>query len=172
MTIEIDPPTHLVLIGLLAVSSASLLLRAAVYFRRERQGGRSTYPSAWSLAQCRAIERFRLLIGLVLLSLWGTFLFTVPAIETKWPRYGVIAFVILLLFISNEWLLLLLPRNWEKFGALSRSFAIVVTFLAVWWGMTFTATGWLLAKASEPRRIHTIIGIYAAVETTSERNIY
>jgi hypothetical protein len=167
MTIEIDPPAQLVLIGLLAVSSASLFLRAIVFFQRERQHVQSTYPTAWTMAQCRAIERLRAVIGLLLLLLWLAFLFVAPAIEMRWPNHGIIAFVILLLLLSNAWLLLLLPRNWEKFGAISRSFSIVIAFLVVWWGMTFTATGWLLAKASASPlpRLHTISGVYAAVNS-------
>lgn len=166
MTIEMDPPTQVVLIGLLAVSSASLVLRSIVFFRRDRRGVRSTYPSAWSLAQCRAIEQLRLVTGLTLLSLWVLFLFVAPTIATRLAHYAVIAFVILLLLISNAWLLLLLPRNWEKFGAMSRSFAIVITFLLIWWGTAFTATGWLLAKASTwpAPRLHTISGVYAAAD--------
>ena len=171
MAIEIDPPTQLVLVGLVAVFSASLFFRALVFIHRDKRGERSTFPNAWSKTQRRAIEQFRLLVGLVLLSLWGTFLFIAPAIDTRWPRYGVIALVILLLLISNAWLLLLLPRNWERLGAISRSFAIVITFLVVWWGMTFTATGWLLAKASAPPRLHTIFGTYAAVQTAHEKTM-
>jgi signal transduction histidine kinase len=171
MTIEIDTQTPVVLIGLLAVSSVSLFLRSIVFFRRDRRGIRSTYPSAWSLAQCRAIERLRLVTGLTLLSLWGLFLFVAPTIATRWENYAVIAFLVLLLLISNAWLLLLLPRNWEGFGAMSRSFAIVITFLVIWWGMAFTATGWLLAKATTwpAPQLHTISGVYAAAPAVHER---
>jgi hypothetical protein len=162
MTTAIGPPTQLVLIGLVAVSSASLFFRAIVFFQREKRGVRSTYPTVWTVAQCRAIEQFRLATGLVLLSLWGTFLFVTPAIETRSTHHAVIVFVVLLLLMSNAWLLLLLPRNWETFGAMSRSFSIVLAFLVAWWLMTFTATGWLLAKASaSPLPLHTFSGVYA-----------
>jgi hypothetical protein len=173
MTIEIDPSTQVVLIGLLAVSSASLLLRSIVFFRREKRGMRSTYPNAWSLAQCRAIEQLRMVTGLVLLSLWAIFLFVAPTIATRWAHCAVIAFVVLLLLISNAWLLLLLPRNWERVGAMSRSFAIVITFLVIWWTTAFTATGWLLAKASTwpTPSLHTISGVYAQATTAHEREL-
>ena len=168
MTFEAGPPTQLVLIGLVAVSSASLFLRAIVFVHREKRGVQSNYPGAWSTIQRRAIEQVRQVVGLALLALWGTFLSVAPAIETRWPHYGVIVFVILLLLISNAWLLLLLPRNWEKFGAMSRSFSIVITFLVIWWGTTFTATGWLLVKAAAPQPLHTINGSYAAATTVDE----
>jgi hypothetical protein len=171
MTIEIDPPTQLMLIGLIAVSSVSLFLRAMVFIHRERRGVQSTYPGAWTIIQRQAIEQFRQAIGITLLTLWGAFLFVAPAIETRWPRYGLVGFVILLLLISNAWLLLLLPRNWEKLGAMSRSFSIVITFLVIWWGMTLTATGWLLAKASAPPHLHSISGTYAAVQTAHEKTM-
>src|SRR5262245_20074542 len=116
MTFEVTPPTQLVLIGLVAVSSASLFLRAVVFVRSEKRRVQAIYPSAWTMIQRRVIEQFRQVIGLMLLAFWGTFLFVAPAIETRWPHYAVIGFVILLLLLSNAWLLLLLPRNWEKFG--------------------------------------------------------
>jgi hypothetical protein len=159
-----------VLIGLVAVSLVSLLLRAIVFLHREKHGLRSNYPSVWSTFQRRAIEQVRQVIGLVLLALWGTFLSVAPAIEARWSHHGVIVFVILLLLLSNAWLLLLLPRNWERFGDISRSFSLVITFLVLWWGFTFTATGWLLAKAVEPPPLHTISGSYAAT-TTADENI-
>jgi hypothetical protein len=105
------------------------------------------------------------------LSLWGLFLFVAPTIATRWENYAVIAFLVLLLLISNAWLLLLLPRNWEGFGAMSRSFAIVITFLVIWWGLAFTAPGWLLAKATTwpAPQLHTISGVYAAAPAVHER---
>jgi hypothetical protein len=129
---------------------------------------RATYPSAWSTIQRRAVELVRQVIGLALLALWGAFLFVAPAIETRLPYYGVIGFVILLLLISNAWLLLILPRSWEKFGAMSRSFSIMITFIVIWWSATFTATGWLLARAAAPQPLHSISGSYAATTTADE----
>jgi hypothetical protein len=68
---DLSPSTQLLLIGLLAVASASLFTRAIVFFYREKVGVRPIYPSAWSAAQCRALESFRLLVGLALIPLWG-----------------------------------------------------------------------------------------------------
>jgi hypothetical protein len=163
MHVEISPLIQIILAGLLVGASASLLMRAVVFLSRERSGMRPVYPRTWSKAQCRLLEKFRLLVGLALISLWGAFLSIVPAVQTKWS-FGdelLIAFVILLLLKSNAWMLLLLPRNWEKFGALSRSFSIVITFLFVWWGVAFTATSWLFAKASASSQLHSVSGVYA-----------
>ena len=161
-----SPSTQFLLIGLLAVASAAFLTRAMVFIHREKAGGRPIYPSGWSAAECRALESFRLLVGLALIPLWGSLLFIAKSVATKWP-FGcnlVVIFIILLLLISNAWALLLVPRNWEKFGAMSRSFWITITFLVAWWGVAFTATGWMFAKAfSLPSRsLHSISGVYAA----------
>ena len=52
------------MIGLLAVASAVVLIRALVFIHREAMGVRPTYPGTWSAAQCRNLAHFRLLVGL------------------------------------------------------------------------------------------------------------
>ena len=166
MHFALSPLTQIILAGLLVGASASLLMRAVAFLGRERSGMRHVYPKTWSELQCRFLESFRLLVGLALMMLWGAFLSIVPTVQTKWS-FGdelLVAFVILLLLKSNAWMLLLLPRNWEKFGALSRSFSIVITFLFVWWGVAFTATSWLFAMASVSPQLHSVSGVYAALD--------
>jgi len=163
MHFALSPLTQIILAGLLVGASASLLMRAVAFLGRERSGMRHVYPKTWSELQCRFLESFRLLVGLALMMLWGAFLSIVPTVQTKWS-FGdelSVALVILLLLISNAWMLLLLPRNWEKFGALSRSFSIVITFLFLWWGVAFTATSWLFAVASASSQLHSVSGVYA-----------
>ena len=161
---DLSLSTQFLLVGLLAVALAAFLTRAMVFFHREKAGVRPIFPSAWSVAQCRTLESFRLLVGFALISLWGSFLFIAPSVAAK-SSAGCnlnVIFIILLLLISNAWVLLLIPRNWEKFGAMSRSFSITMTFLVIWWGATFTATGWMFAKASASPTVHAISGVYAA----------
>jgi hypothetical protein len=163
MHVEISPLIQIILAGLLVGALASLLMRAVVFLSRERSGMRHAYPKTWSEAQCRFLENFRLLVGLALIALWGAFLSIARTVQAKWS-FGdelLVAFVILLLLKSNAWMLLLLPGNWEKFGALSRSFSIVITFLFVWWGVAFTATSWLFAVASASSQLRSVSGVYA-----------
>jgi hypothetical protein len=72
---DLSPFIQFILIGLLAVASAVVLVRAILFIHREKMGVRPTYPRTWSAAQCRALERLRLLVGLGLIPLWGSFLF-------------------------------------------------------------------------------------------------
>ena len=160
---HLSPSAQFLMIGLLVVAFGAFLARAILFARREYAGIRPVYPGAWSAAQCRSLEYFRLLVGLALIPLWGFFLFIAPSMTTNWPfAYTELISLVLLLLISNAWLLLLVPRNWEKFGAISRSFWITMTFLVVWWGVMFTATGWMFAKASESPPLRSLSGVYAA----------
>jgi hypothetical protein len=160
---HLSPSTESFMIGVLIVAFGAFLTRAILFARREYAGIRPVYPSAWSAAQCRSLEYFRLLVGLALIPLWASFLFFALAMRTNWQSgfFGVF-FLTLLLLISNAWLLLLVPRNWQKFGAISRSFWITMTFLVVWWGLTFTAAGWMFAKASASPPLRSLSGVYAA----------
>ena len=144
------------LVGFLSTGFAILLTRAIILFRRKRAGFHPIYPPTWNLVQCRALERFRLLVGLALIPLWVTFFCIASSIRTDWAYGHLGQFLFgLLLWISDAWVLLLVPRNWQTFGVISRSFWIVMAFLVVWWGTVFTATGWMLAKAST-----TPLGLY------------
>jgi hypothetical protein len=163
---HLSPSTQFLMVGVLIAAFGIFLTRAILFARHEYAGIRPVYPSAWSAVQCRSLEYFRLLVGLALIPLWASFLFSASAIRTNWQSgFFDVFFLILLLLISNAWLLLLVPRNWQKFGA--PSFWITMTFLVVWWGVTFTATGWMFAKASAPPPLRSLSGVYAAQDLRS-----
>jgi hypothetical protein len=159
---ELSPSGHFLLIGLLAITCSALLTRAIIFFRCQMAGTRPIYPATWRAAECRAFEHFRLLVGLALILLWGSFLLSAPSIR-KDLAFGHLDlfFFIFLLWISDAWVLLLIPRNWQRFGAISRSFRITIMFLIAWWLATFTVTEWMIAKVSEPPS-DLISGAYAA----------
>src|ERR1700688_2646748 len=97
---HLSPSTGFLMIGLLIVAFGAFLARAILFARREYAGIRPVYPSAWSAAQCRSLEYFRLLVGLALFPLWASFLFSARSMRTNWPSgYLDVFFVILLLLI-------------------------------------------------------------------------
>jgi hypothetical protein len=159
---DLSPSIQLLSYGLLAVVLASFLTRAVVFFRQKNEGTQPLYPIVWSVAQCRALEYFRLLIGVALVPLWVSLLFLVPSIPTNWP-FGFFV-LILLLLASHAWVVLLIPRGWKMAGAFPQSFLLTITFLVVWWGTMFAATGWMFAKASAPPLRILPIRVYAAQE--------
>jgi hypothetical protein len=80
---DLSPSAQFLLIGLLAVACSALLARAMIFFHRGKAGAPAVYPTGWSAAQCRALEYFRLLIGLALIPLWGSFLFVTGSMRTN-----------------------------------------------------------------------------------------
>ncbi len=162
---NLDFLTQLILIGVVVVVWAALLIRAAIFFRLESAGIPPLYPDSWNAAQCRALERFRLVIGLALIPLWAVALFVVPSMPTNWPfGYLEATLLILMLSVSYAWSLLLAARDWKGLDAFPRSFFLLGVFLVLWWGIAFTAIGWMLAEASAPHRFRIFSGVYAERE--------
>jgi glucose/arabinose dehydrogenase len=140
---DFSPSIQLILFGCLAVALALPLIRGLVFIYREKVGVPTTYPKNWSAAQCRALAWFRLLVGLGLILVWGSFLFIV-----HWPfKFWDLFYFIVLLLITSSWLRFLDRRNWEKSRGRPRSFWKTITFLIVWWGAVFTATEWMFAPS-------------------------
>jgi hypothetical protein len=162
----LDLPTQLSLIILVVVLSAGFLMRAGIFFRLESAGLRPLFPDSWNAAQCRALERFRLLIGLTLIPLWAVYLFIVLSTPTS-RSYGYLEVISLIsmLAISYAWAVLLAVRNLKGLDAFPRSFVLITAFLVLWWGTAFSAIGWLLAEASMPPPVHTFsTSVYAERE--------
>ena len=154
--------TQLGLIGLVLVLWTGLLMKAVIYFRLESTGIRRLYPDSWNVAQCRTLERFRLLIGLGLVPLWVVYLFIVPSVSTKWSfGYLQVISLIAMLSASYAWIVLLSARNWKRLDMFPRSFLLIIAFLVLWWGAAFSAIGWMLAEASTPPPIRIFSGHYA-----------
>ena len=153
--VDLDLSTQLILIGLIVVVWAAFLMRAAIFFRLERSGVSPQYPDSWNVEQRRILERFRLLIGLALIPLWAVYLFIRPSMPTNWP-FGYLGAISLLamLSVSYAWTLLLAPRNWKRLDAFPQSFLTMITFLVLWWGMAFSAIGWMFAEALAPQPFH------------------
>jgi hypothetical protein len=160
---DLDFSTQLSLISLVAVVWAGFLMKTIIFFRLEREGIRPTYPDSWNVAQCRALERFRLLIGLALVPLWAVYFFVLPSMPTNWP-FGYLAVIslICMLSVSYAWAVLLAARNWKGLDAFPRSFFLISILLVLWWGTAFTAIGCMLmeASASPPARVFST-GAYA-----------
>jgi len=146
--------TQFGLIGLVVVLWAGLWMKAKAFSRLESAGIRPLYPESWNVAQCRILERFRLLIGLGIIPLWAVYLFIVPSMPTNW-LFGYLEVITLIpmLSISYAWTVLLAARNWKRLDALPQSFFLIIAFLVLWWTIAFSAIGWMLAEASTPRPI-------------------
>ena len=144
---DFSPSIQLILFGLLAVALALPLIRVLVFIYREKVGVSTTYPKNWTAAQCQVLAWFRLLVGLGLIPLWGSFLFIV-----HWPfGFWDLFYFVVLLLITSAWLRFLDQRNWEKSRGRPRAFWKTITFLIFWWGVVFTVTEWMFAPSISAR---------------------
>ncbi len=164
---DLNLSNELILGSLVVVVWAAFLMRAAVFFRLERAGIGPLYPDSWNVGQRRALERFRLLIGLALVPLWAIYLSIAPSIPAN-SRFGNLEMPMLISMLSASyaWILLLAPRNWKRLDALPRSFMLMIAFLVLWWATAFSALGWMFATASAPPSFRMFSnGVYAGQDT-------
>jgi hypothetical protein len=150
------------LMSVLAFVWVAFFARALVFFRLERAGSRPLYPESWNAAQRRLLERFRLLVGLGSISLWGVFFVIRPLLPTS-SSFGYLELLslIAMLSMSYAWVLLLAPRNLKWLDAFPRSFVLMIAFLVLWWGTAFAAIGWMFVTTASTPTQFIPIGVFA-----------
>jgi len=143
--------TQPTLIGLLLVVWAAFLTRTVLFVRLELAGIGPLYPESWHPAQRKALEKFRLLIGLALLPLWAAYVSTASSKETgETSGYLEMPLLISMVAACYAWTLLLAPRDLRMLDLFPRSFLLVFAFLVLWWGSAFSVLGWMMTKVSAP----------------------
>jgi hypothetical protein len=148
---DLDYTTQILLVTILTILLAVVVVRAAIFLYRNFVGVPQRYPRTWTPAQCRLMNGFRLFIGVALSALWIALLIATPQMPTSWP-FGFLEVVSLaaLLLLTNGWILLVLPRDWERFGQQTKRFSLATGALMLWWALMLSGTAWILAKASAP----------------------
>ena len=146
---NLDFLTQVVLSSLVTVLVGAALIRAGAVLYRKMMQIPLRYPRSWTSAERRLMERFRLGIGVTLTAFWAAYFLAVPLMPTNWPFgfFEALSMAVLLL-LTNAWIMLLLPRDWGAPGALTARFVVTITALALWWGVMFGGTAWILAAAT------------------------
>lgn len=165
---DLNFPTQVLLIGLLIVLIGSMFLRVSAVLWRTRTHIPQIYPQSWTAAQCQLMNRFRLVVGMTLCALWLAHLIAAPRMPTNWPfGFLEVVSIVVLLLLTNAWLILLLPRDWNLLGALTKRFLLTLMTLGIWWTLMFGGTAWLLAKASSVPHLRMIFGPVVASVSNS-----
>lgn len=148
---NLEPSTQVLLVGLLVVLMSAMFVRMGTVLWRKLAQVPRLYPRSWTAPQCRLMDRFCLVVGLVLSTFWLGLIVAAPRMPTNWPfGFFEVTSLIVLLLLTNAWLILLLPRDWRLLGALTERFAVTLMILATWWALMFGGTAWMLAKAASP----------------------
>ena len=146
---NMDIPSQVLLVSVLALLSAGVVLRTVVFVRRYLARVPHRYPSSWSQAQRGLFAQFRRAVGLSIGILWIAFIFTVPHMPSSWPiGYVEVGSATVLLLLTYAWLILVLPRDWPTQTWLMRRFGRMMSFVVVWWIFALCGTGWMIVRAS------------------------
>jgi hypothetical protein len=148
---DLEISTQILLVGLLVVLTGSMLVRVGVIFWRKVIQVPRLYPRSWTASQCNLMDGFCVVVGMILSAMWLALPIAAPQMPTNLP-FGFLEAVsmVVLLLLTNAWLILLLPRDWSVMGAWTKRFAATLMILVTWWTLMFGGTAWLLANAASP----------------------
>ncbi len=151
---DLDPLTQAILLGLVAILTAIALFRVVLLFHKQYAGASHRYPHRWTNEQIKTFEQLRFSIGGCLIITWLTLLIAAPQMPVSWP-FGLeqALFTTGLLLLSNGWLSLLIPSNWQNSLISKFRFEFGFAIVAVWWIAMFLTILVTIKWATE-RHVH------------------
>jgi len=149
---NLDVMTEAVLGSLVLVLLAAAFIRAGAVAYRVLIGMRHVYPTNWTPPQCQTFEKFRLGVGVTLAAFWAVQQVAATAMPTNWP-FGFLeaTSVAVLLLLTNAWIVLLVPHDWQRLWGPVSSFAVTMAVLTAWWGFMFVGTALMFATSTRER---------------------
>ena len=148
---DLSPLMQAVLLSGIAILTAIMLFRVALFFRNQYAGVSYCYPSDWTNEQIKMFGRLRLSIGGCLGITWLTLLIAAPQLPVSWP-FGLEQALLTtgLLLLTNDWLLLLVRLNWENSLLSKCRFQIGFAVVVLWWVAVLSgvlvAIGWAMTR--------------------------
>jgi hypothetical protein len=135
-----DLITRIGLWAVLAVTAGGVAVQAAILLRRRRARVPNTFPRRWTSDQCRAVQRFRVWAGWSLIPLWALLIWL-----ARWP-VGIrdTVSLCLLLLMTQIWLSLLTPHDWDKQETVKNFSLVMATLVGSWTLMLAVAAGFFL----------------------------
>jgi len=121
------------------------------------------YPGVWTSDQIKLFEQLRMWIGMALMVTWVSLWIEEPRMLQGWPfGFDQMLLTVGLLFLTDAWLSLFVPDNWER-SLLSR-LGFPSTFAVIALGWTAGLTGLLAAiqvAAAKQQHFPFVFGTYA-----------
>ena len=148
----------------IAIALALALTRGMIALYRYQVAVPHRYPASWTSAQIRCLERVRLSIGIALIAAWVCLLVNSPAMPQSEP-FGLtqVALTIALLLLTNAWVLLVIPLDWQHTFVGRMNFDRAVCFILLWWTVLLGASVFAIAQSAREaaERPVYVIGTYA-----------
>jgi hypothetical protein len=165
---DLDPTTQAILLSAVAILAGMALIRIALFFRRQFARVPHRYPCNWTSNQTGIFEQVRMSIGVALGVTWASLELAAPWMPQSWP-FGLAEMVLTvgLLLLSNAWLLLLIPSNWEHSIASKVSFGTTMGILVWWWTALLGGLLVAIALAAWPVHLTLPMGTYAQYDNST-----
>ena len=164
---DLAPLTQAVLLTCMVILTGLVLFRVTVFFRRQFAGIPHRYPVSWTTDQANRFERFRMFIGVALVLTWAALQFAAPSMPVSWP-FGLEETLekIGLLLLTNAWLLLLIPTDWERTILGKLRFATTFGVLALWWiALLGAVLVTIVLATSRPVQLNLPMGLNVALQS-------
>jgi hypothetical protein len=161
---DLSPSSQAVLVCAIAIALALALTRGMIALHRHQLAVPHRYPASWTSSQIRFLEHVRLSIGIALIGAWVCLLISSPAMPQSEP-FGLtqVALTIALLLLTNAWVLLVIPLDWQHTFVGRMNFDRAACFILLWWTILLGASMFAIVQSATEaaERPVYVIGTYA-----------
>ena len=152
------------LVCAIAIALGLALIRGMIALYRHQVAVPHRYPASWTPSQIRFLEHVRLSIGIALIGAWVCLLVSSPAMPQSAP-FGLteMALTVALLLLTNAWVLLVIPLDWQHTFVGKMRFDRAVCFILLWWTILLGASMFAIVQSATEaaERPVYVIGTYA-----------
>ena len=161
---DLSSSSQAVLVCAIALALGLALTRGMIALYRHQVAVPHRYPASWTPNQVRLLEHVRLSIGIALIGAWVCLLVNSPAMPRSEP-FGLteVALTIALLMLTNAWVLLVIPVDWQHTFIGRMNFDRAVCFILLWWTILLGASTFAIVQSATDtaERPVYVIGTYA-----------
>jgi len=138
---DLSSSAQAALVCAIAIALGLALIRGMIALYRHQVAVPHRYPASWTSSQIRFLEHVRLSIGIALIAAWVCLLVSAPAMPQSAP-FGLTEAVltIALLLLTNAWVLLVIPLDWQHTFVGKMRFDRAVCFILLWWTILLGAS--------------------------------
>jgi hypothetical protein len=146
---DLSSSSQAALVCVVAIALGLALTRGMIALYRHQVAVPHQYPASWTSSQIRFLEHVRLSIGIALIAAWVCLLVSSPAMPQSAP-FGLteVVFTIVLLLLTNAWVLLVIPLDWQHTFVGRMNFDRAVCFILVWWSILLGGSVFVIVQSA------------------------